>query len=69
MKKMYEVAQRYEDGHIVRGGIKTSMATALKWAKHNIELCPDEDYIVVEADENAITWREYLAECKAYAEG
>lgn len=67
-KKMYEVAI-IVGNTITRGGIKVTKETATKWANANNKLDPDNEYIVIEADENAITWREYLAECKAYAEG
>lgn len=62
-KKMYEVAV-IVGNTITRGGIKVTKETATKWAKANNKLDPDNEYIVVGADDNAITWQEYRAECR-----
>ena len=66
---MYEIATFDADGNITsRGGIKVhKKQTVLKWIEKNNQNCPVMDggyYGVVEADENAITWREYLEECR-----
>lgn len=67
--KLFEVAEVRQDGSLCRGGIKASRATAYRWMKHNNAMHPDEVYIIVEADEEAITLEEYKRECKEYAEG
>lgn len=62
-KKMYEVAI-IVGNTITRGGIKVTKETATKWAHADNKLAPDNEYIVIEADDNAITWQEYKAECR-----
>lgn len=64
MSKFYEVAA-IENGVLYRGGIKTSKKTAQAWADRNNANFPDVKCFVVEADADAITWKEYLAECAA----
>ena len=69
---MHEVAELYGDTkEMVRGGLKTSLEKAIAWAEENNRQ-HDEDpfvtFIVVEADENAITEEEYWKEYNNDAE-
>lgn len=68
-KKRWEVADVDANGDIVtRGGIYTHRkAEAQEWADANNRLL-DCHCIVIEADDNAITWDEYIRECEAEIE-
>ena len=61
---LYELVVR-QDGEIIsRGGIKATLKTVKKWIAQNQESCPPVDgqeYGFDEANEDAITWREYLS--------
>lgn len=66
MTKLYEIAQ-VKDGVIIqRGGIAASRRTVGRW----IEVCkanvPDEDYIAVPANAEAISLEAYKKECEGY---
>ena len=62
--KRYEIAAIHEDGTIERGGISATLATVKRWIKKNEESFPCYTYIAVEASEDAITYEEYLEECR-----
>ena len=64
---MYEVVEILDGKIIALGGIAVSKKTAQKWATENnimsdatIEHC----YGIAKASKTAITWRDYLKECK-----
>ena len=64
---MYEVVEILNGEIIGRGGIAVSKKTAQKWATENnimsaatIEHC----YGIAKASDTAISWRDYLKECK-----
>lgn len=54
----FEVATRDENGVLVRGGIKGTKEEAESWAEQNRKSFPDEEFVVVEANEDAITYDE-----------
>ena len=68
-QKRWEVADVDASGRIItRGGIYTTdKAEAQGWADADSRLL-DCHCIVIEADENAVTWDEYIRECEAEIE-
>lgn len=66
--KRYEIAVVDEHGEILaRGGISATLPTVRRWVKINeksLPCPPGEKYAPVEASEEAITYEEYLEECR-----
>lgn len=57
-KTLYEIAYLNEDGILIRGGVKATIATVGKWIEESLEIDPDTIYVAVPADEDAITCAE-----------
>ena len=61
----YEVGLFKNGVLVTHGGIRTSYAEAALWAEQNNEsnAYDGEEYRVVLADDDAMTWEEYLEMC------
>lgn len=61
-KTFYEIAWIDKDGRLQRGGIKATIATVGKWIEKSMEADHETLYMAVPANDEAITWAEYLKE-------
>lgn len=57
-KTLYELAYLNDDGILIRGGLKATIATVGKWIEESLEDDPDTIYVAVPADDDAITCAE-----------
>lgn len=61
-KVLYEIAWLDKDGSLRRGGLKATIATVGKWIEKNMETDHETLYVAVPANDEAVTWAEYLKE-------
>jgi hypothetical protein len=61
--KHFEIAF-IEHGKETRGGIYATLETVKKWCKKNHETFPDTDFYPVIANDDAISYREFISGCE-----
>lgn len=61
MKKIewWEIGWVSFDGEIVHGGIKSTMREVSKWVRIAMEEDPDSTYVIVPANDDALTEEDY----------
>lgn len=64
-KILYEIAWLDKDRSLRRGGLKATIATVGKWIEEVMKVDSETLYMAVPANEEAVTWAEYLKETEA----